>query len=99
MSISIAFTGRNGADVRDWANAHAPEGTSWFVTKGMAASTGMQAWRFVAAGQEWPEGVRAAVYDPGADEWLPVWPGDTVVQFAAAQPIRHRVLRPVGSDR
>ena len=88
----MIFTGRNTADVREWVNELSPDGVSWFVTKSMTAPTGMQAWRFVRAGQEWPEGTDAAVYDHVMDSWVPLARGDTIVRTGVT---RYDVLRAV----
>lgn len=44
---AINFDGRNGATCERWMRLHGdqPDGERWFVTKGMSASTGGQAWR------------------------------------------------------
>lgn len=75
------FTGRNGAAVKEWVNslADVPAGESWFLTRGMAASTGNQAWNYVKAGRDWDTRVVAAVYDPRR-EWMPVRAGDVIVR-------------------
>ena len=77
---SIEFTGVNGAEVRDWVNetGDCPAGETWFLTKGMSASTGAQAWNYAKAGRHWPQKVKATVYDPTSGTWHPVRPGDRV---------------------
>lgn len=77
---AMEFTGANGAKVKAWVNAGVDWVQSWFVTKGMTASTGGQAWRYVKGGEHWPDEVTAAVYDHRNDEWLPVRPGDRIVR-------------------
>lgn len=81
---SITYTGKNGAEVRDWVNEDAgrsPDET-WFMTKGMTASTGGQAWRYIQDGlspdERWPTAIQAAVYDPRTGTWVPLRPGDVV---------------------
>ena len=94
----MGFTGRNTAQMREWANEHAPKGSSWFLTKSQTAPSGGQAWRYVMGEEKWPTAVDAAVYCPTAEEWLPVHKGDTLVQFVdpdGKDPVRFRVLRPV----
>lgn len=77
-SDRVVFTGRNTREVRGFLDA--PDGASWFITRGMTASTGNQAWRYARDGDDWPDAVRAAVYDLATDTWLPVADGDTIVR-------------------
>lgn len=83
MSDSITYDGKNGAAVRRWVNADAgvdAERETWFMTRGMSNPTGNQAWRYAKGDDEWPEGTRAAVYDPRTGRWLPVAVGDAIVR-------------------
>jgi len=77
---SILFTGRNTVEVRDWVNRDAGRDMteSWFITRGMSAATGGQAWNYVRDGRKWGEDVRACVYDPRSERWEPVRPGDYI---------------------
>jgi hypothetical protein len=73
---SIQFTGRNATPVLDWLTREAgmPATERWFLTKGMTAATGGQAWRYARDGQEWPDDVKAAVYSPTLGSWYAVAP-------------------------
>jgi hypothetical protein len=86
-TATIVFTGRNGAEVRDWVNGapDVPDGQTWFITKGMTAPTGGQAWRYAQGEQAWGEDVRAAIYDPGRGDWLPVRRGDIIRRDAGGE--------------
>ena len=89
-AAEMTFTGRNAAAVKAWVNETAPTGTTYFVSRSMAASTGGQAWRFVSAGHDWPHAVSAAVYDEQADEWRPVTPGDVIVRTTTGYGVLYR---------
>lgn len=95
MTISIRFAERNAADVRDWVNEHAPDGVSWFVTQSMTAPTGMQAWRYIREGKDWPSQTHGAVFDPVSQDWLPINRGDTIVRRRDGS---HAVLTPATKD-
>lgn len=91
MSDSIEFTGRNGAAVRDWVNADAgcdDAVETWFLTKGMSASTGGQAWNYAKGDRHWPQTITAAVYDPRTGTWQPVQPGDVVERQGSGYGVR-----------
>lgn len=74
---SIQFTGRNATPVLDWLTHEAgmPATERWFLTKGMTAATGGQAWRYARDGQDWPDAIKAAVYSPSLGAWYAVEPG------------------------
>lgn len=88
---AIRFTGKNGAEVKEWVNSradfsgannlpdgHFPEQT-WFITKGMSTSTGNQAWNYVKDGNEWGKDIIAAVYDHLHDTWVGVKSGQWIM--------------------
>lgn len=88
---AIQFTGKNGAEVAEWVNERAdfsrahpelPDDTAitWFITRGMSASTGSQAWRYVKDGAKWPDSVKASVFNFLSGVWLPVHNFEFVVQ-------------------
>lgn len=77
---SIDFVGDNGEACSRFLDTHAglPSHERWFVTRGMAASTGGQAWRYVRGAAKWPDSIKAAVYAESLGEWLPVPVGATL---------------------
>lgn len=88
---SIEYTGRNGAEVRDWTNADPgcdETSETWFMTKGMSAATGGQAWNYAKGEQHWPQDVRACAYDARTGTWLPVRVGDVIERRGTGLDVR-----------
>lgn len=89
---TMVFTGRNGAEVKAWVNAHPHIDAfeTWFLTKGMSASTGGQAWTYARDGRPWPQEVSGALYDATTGVWQPVVAGDLIVRLDDRYEVRDR---------
>lgn len=87
------YTGRNGVAVRAFLHDHPAHqrGDGWFLTKGMAAATGGQAWRYAQGTNRWPSTVDACLYDPVAGDWIPLPRGATVERtgILSSDPAKH----------
>lgn len=81
-TMTVPPTG--AAALREWVDAHSPDGVSWLVTRSSTTPTGGQAWRSVrdgaAPGSVWTDRAIAAVYNDPTGYWWPLEPGDVIIR-------------------